>query len=181
MAQWAPYVCVRVIGSVAPASRKQLIPTSGKRQAGFVPFHTQQQLRRPFRRFRRVVIVSVSVPSSWVKYQQEDVPPFLLCQMPSRAPLLGSLAVQSPSSQSSQLVHVSPATCHNLSLFKGSVTCLRILSGTSFFLFSRYARSIRDVIWFSSKYVNPSPGHHTSVHPSIHPFIRAPQGVPQVG
>jgi len=38
--------------------------------------------------------------------------------MPPRAPLLGSLAVQSPSSQSSQLVHVSPATCHNLSLFK---------------------------------------------------------------
>ena len=29
MAPWAPYVCVRVIGSVAPASRKQLIPTDG--------------------------------------------------------------------------------------------------------------------------------------------------------
>jgi hypothetical protein len=33
-------------------------------------------------------------------------------------PALGSLAIQSHS-QSSQLVHVSPATCHNLSLFKG--------------------------------------------------------------
>ncbi|KAF8484704.1 caffeine-induced death protein 2-domain-containing protein [Russula ochroleuca] len=37
--------------------------------------------------------------------------------MSPRVPALGSLAVQSPS-QSSQLVHVSPATCHNLSLFK---------------------------------------------------------------
>ncbi|KAI0307105.1 caffeine-induced death protein 2-domain-containing protein [Multifurca ochricompacta] len=34
-----------------------------------------------------------------------------------RMPTLGSLAMQSPS-QTSQLVHVSPATCHNLSLFK---------------------------------------------------------------
>jgi len=38
--------------------------------------------------------------------------------MSPRAPLLGSLAVHQSSSQSSQLVHVSPATCHNLSLFK---------------------------------------------------------------
>lgn len=38
--------------------------------------------------------------------------------MSPRVPALGSLAVQSPS-QSSQLVHVSPTTCQNLSLFKG--------------------------------------------------------------
>ena len=38
---------------------------------------------------------------------------------PRTTPALGSLAIQSHS-QSSQLVHVSPATCHNLSLFKGS-------------------------------------------------------------
>ena len=38
---------------------------------------------------------------------------------PRTTPLLGSLAIQSHS-QSSQLVHISPATCHNLSLFKGS-------------------------------------------------------------
>jgi hypothetical protein len=39
--------------------------------------------------------------------------------MVSRHPPLGSLAVQAPS-LTPQLVHVSPATCHNLSLFKGS-------------------------------------------------------------
>ena len=39
---WAPYVCVRVIGSVAPASRKQLIPTSGKRGSGVCTRSTQQ-------------------------------------------------------------------------------------------------------------------------------------------
>lgn len=38
--------------------------------------------------------------------------------MVSRYPPLGSLAVQAPS-LTPQLVHVSPATCHNLSLFKG--------------------------------------------------------------
>ncbi len=46
--------------------------------------------------------------------------------MSPRAPVLGSLAVQSPP-QSSQLVHVSPATCHNLSLFKGSSSSVALL------------------------------------------------------
>src|SRR6267154_1018170 len=79
---------------------------------------TRQQRRRPF---RRVVIVSVvSTEFLGKNINKKTYPHFLLCQMPSRAPPLGSLAVQSPSSQSSQLVHVSPATCHNLSLFKGS-------------------------------------------------------------
>jgi hypothetical protein len=48
--------------------------------------------------------------------------------MSPRAPALGSLAVQSPS-QSSQVVHVSPATCHNLSLFKGSSSGLLLRLG----------------------------------------------------
>lgn len=40
-------------------------------------------------------------------------------QMPSQSsPPLGSLAIQAPS-LTPQLVHVSPTTCHNLSLFKG--------------------------------------------------------------
>lgn len=38
--------------------------------------------------------------------------------MVSRHPALGSLAVQAPS-LTPQIVHVSPTTCHNLSLFKG--------------------------------------------------------------
>src|SRR6267154_2704963 len=70
---------------------------------------TRQQRRRPF---RRVVIVSVvSTEFLGKNINKKTYPHFLLCQMPSRAP---------PSSQSSRLVHVSPATCHNLSLFKGS-------------------------------------------------------------
>jgi hypothetical protein len=39
--------------------------------------------------------------------------------MVSRHPPLGSLAVQA-TSLTPQLVHVSPVTCHNLSVFKGS-------------------------------------------------------------
>ena len=38
--------------------------------------------------------------------------------MPSKQPQLGSLAVQAPSA-TPQVVHVSPSTCHDLSLFKG--------------------------------------------------------------
>ncbi|KAF8351468.1 caffeine-induced death protein 2-domain-containing protein [Amanita rubescens] len=37
--------------------------------------------------------------------------------MPSKQPQLGSLAVQAPSA-TPQVVHVSPSTCHDLSLFK---------------------------------------------------------------
>lgn len=39
--------------------------------------------------------------------------------MPSRQPLLGSLAVQAPS-LTPQIVRVSPSTCQDLSLFKGA-------------------------------------------------------------
>lgn len=38
--------------------------------------------------------------------------------MPSQQPPLGSLAIQAPS-LAPKTVHVSPATCHELSLFKG--------------------------------------------------------------
>jgi hypothetical protein len=38
--------------------------------------------------------------------------------MPSKSPVLGSLAVQAPS-LTPLVVHVSASTCHNLSLFKG--------------------------------------------------------------
>ena len=53
--------------------------------------------------------------------------------MPTRQPLLGSLAIQAPPSP--QTIRVSPSTCHNLSVFKGasrtisvSFQALRILS-----------------------------------------------------
>ncbi|KAL5487662.1 hypothetical protein ACEPAI_5770 [Sanghuangporus weigelae] len=38
--------------------------------------------------------------------------------MPSRQPALGSQAVFSPSADATRTIHVDPATCHNLSLFK---------------------------------------------------------------
>lgn len=38
--------------------------------------------------------------------------------MPSRQPILGSQALYSPSADR-KTVHVDPATCHNISLFKG--------------------------------------------------------------
>lgn len=37
---------------------------------------------------------------------------------PSKQPQLGSLAIQAP--EHPQIVHVSPSTCHDLSLFKGN-------------------------------------------------------------
>ena len=101
MARSAPYVSVRVIGSVAPASRKQLIPTDR--------FCCSLTTTTTLGRFR------YNTEFLGAKIEQRDVS----TSMSPRAPLLGSLAVQS-SSQSSQVVHVSPATCHNLSLFKGS-------------------------------------------------------------
>jgi hypothetical protein len=41
--------------------------------------------------------------------------------MPSKSPVLGSLAVQAPS-LTPLVVHVSASTCHNLSLFKGQTS-----------------------------------------------------------
>lgn len=38
--------------------------------------------------------------------------------LPSKQPQLGSLAIQAPTHP--QIVHVSPSTCHDLSLFKGN-------------------------------------------------------------
>jgi len=64
--------------------------------------------------------------------------------MPSRAPLLGSLAIQSPSPQSSQLVHVSPATCHNLSLFKELLKEYRKLDDTVTTRINRTTAQFRD-------------------------------------
>jgi hypothetical protein len=138
MAQWAPYVGVRVIGSVAPASRKQLIPTDR-----FLFTNNDDHLPAIF----------VTIPRPWVKIEQRDVSP----QMSPRVPPLGSLAVQS-SSQSSQLVHVSPATCHNLSLFKGSWR----------FFFSDVSASLGVWVLFLINGCNIR-------------VIRPPQGVPQTG
>jgi len=63
--------------------------------------------------------------------------------MPPREPLLGSLAVQSPS-QSSQLVHVSPATCHNLSLFKELLKEYRKLDDAVTMRINRTTAQFRD-------------------------------------
>ena len=53
-------------------------------------------------------------------------------KMPSlkSTPPLGSLAIQAPS-LTPQLVHVSPATCHNLSLFKGEYPTLPLFDVAS--------------------------------------------------
>ncbi|KAI0254749.1 caffeine-induced death protein 2-domain-containing protein [Lactifluus subvellereus] len=58
-------------------------------------------------------------------------------------PALGSLAVQSPS-QTSQLVHVSPATCHNLSLFKELLKEYRKLDDTITMRVNRTTAQFRD-------------------------------------
>ena len=41
------------------------------------------------------------------------------CTMPSKQPQLGSLAIQAPS-LTPKTVHVSPSTCHDVSVFKGA-------------------------------------------------------------
>lgn len=79
--------------NIAPVSSKQLIP-GGRFVPNINVLHTE-------------FLVERSLVSN------KDMSPR------STMPALGSLAIQSPS-QSSQVVHVSPATCHNLSLFKGS-------------------------------------------------------------
>jgi len=58
-------------------------------------------------------------------------------------PSLGSLAIQSHS-QSSQLVHVSPATCHNLSLFKELLKEYRKLDDTVTMRINRTTAQFRD-------------------------------------
>ncbi|KAH9965872.1 caffeine-induced death protein 2-domain-containing protein [Russula dissimulans] len=63
--------------------------------------------------------------------------------MSPRTPVLGSLAVQSPS-QSSQLVHVSPATCHNLSLFKELLKEYRKLDDAVTMRMNRTTAQFRD-------------------------------------
>ena len=40
------------------------------------------------------------------------------CTMPSKQPQLGSLAIQAPS-LTPKTVHVTPSTCHDISVFKG--------------------------------------------------------------
>ncbi|KAI0005072.1 caffeine-induced death protein 2-domain-containing protein [Russula compacta] len=63
--------------------------------------------------------------------------------MSPRLPTLGSLAVHSPS-QSSQLVHVSPATCHNLSLFKELLKEYRKLDDAVTMRINRTTAQFRD-------------------------------------
>jgi len=63
--------------------------------------------------------------------------------MSPRMPALGSLAVQSPS-QSSQLVHVSASTCHNLSLFKELLKEYRKLDDTVTMRINRTTAQFRD-------------------------------------
>jgi len=62
---------------------------------------------------------------------------------PRTVPALGSLAIQSHS-QSSQLVHVSPATCHNLSLFKELLKEYRKLDDTVTMRINRTTAQFRD-------------------------------------
>ncbi|KAI9447972.1 caffeine-induced death protein 2-domain-containing protein [Lactarius indigo] len=62
---------------------------------------------------------------------------------PHTIPALGSLAIQSHS-QSSQLVHVSPATCHNLSAFKELLKEYRKLDDTVTMRINRTTAQFRD-------------------------------------
>ncbi|KAI9467073.1 caffeine-induced death protein 2-domain-containing protein [Lactarius psammicola] len=62
---------------------------------------------------------------------------------PRTTPALGSLAIQSHS-QSSQLVRVSPATCHNLSLFKELLKEYRKLDDTVTMRINRTTAQFRD-------------------------------------
>jgi len=63
--------------------------------------------------------------------------------MVSKHPPLGSLAVQAPS-LTPQLVHVSPATCHNLSLFKDLLKEYRRLDDTINMRLNRTNAQFRD-------------------------------------
>jgi len=62
--------------------------------------------------------------------------------MPTRQPLLGSLAIQAPSSP--QTIHVSPSTCHNLSVFKDILKEYRRLDDTIIMRLNRANATVRD-------------------------------------
>lgn len=62
--------------------------------------------------------------------------------MPPRQPSLGSLAIQAP--QSPQVVHVSPSTCHDLSLFKEILREYRRLDDTITMRLNRANAAVRD-------------------------------------
>ncbi|KAF8165356.1 caffeine-induced death protein 2-domain-containing protein [Crassisporium funariophilum] len=63
--------------------------------------------------------------------------------MPSKQPQLGSLAVQAPS-LTPQTIHVSPSTCHDLSLFKDILKEYRRLDDTIVMRLNRANAAVRD-------------------------------------
>ncbi|KAF8631954.1 hypothetical protein AX15_002115 [Amanita polypyramis BW_CC] len=63
--------------------------------------------------------------------------------MPSKQPQLGSLAVQAPS-LTPQVVHVSPSTCHDLSLFKELLKEYRKLDDAIVMRLNRANATMRD-------------------------------------
>ncbi|KIM46197.1 hypothetical protein M413DRAFT_16920 [Hebeloma cylindrosporum] len=63
--------------------------------------------------------------------------------MPSKQPILGSLAVQGPS-LNPQKIHVSPTTCQDLSLFKGWHCRLMRLDDTIVMRLNRANAAMRD-------------------------------------
>ncbi|KIL70072.1 hypothetical protein M378DRAFT_67266 [Amanita muscaria Koide BX008] len=63
--------------------------------------------------------------------------------MPSKQPQLGSLAVQAPS-LTPQIVHVSPSTCHDLTLFKELLKEYRKLDDTIVMRLNRANATMRD-------------------------------------
>ncbi|KAI0921753.1 hypothetical protein AcW1_004360 [Taiwanofungus camphoratus] len=63
--------------------------------------------------------------------------------MPSQQPPLGSLAIQAPS-LAPKTVHVSPATCHELSLFKDLLKEYRRLDDTITMRLNRTTAQFRD-------------------------------------
>jgi len=63
--------------------------------------------------------------------------------MPSKQPQLGSLAVQAPT-LTPQVVHVSPSTCHDLSLFKELLKEYRKLDDTIVMRLNRANAVMRD-------------------------------------
>jgi len=63
--------------------------------------------------------------------------------MPSPSPPLGSLAIQAPS-LTPQLVHISPSTCHNLSVFKDLLKEYRKLDDAITMRMNRSSALFRD-------------------------------------
>jgi len=62
--------------------------------------------------------------------------------MPTRQPLLGSLAIQAPPSP--QTIRVSPSTCHNLSVFKDILKEYRRLDDTIVMRLNRANATVQD-------------------------------------